>query len=589
MNCCSCPNRDVPSEFKAMESLLQLSRSRFIFSFDRRRFARKIAIGITTAAIFALQFAPLAQATTYYWDTNGTVAGFGTAGGTWAAPTVGTATQGWSTDTTGVAATGASITTGTADGENFGTNTAGQGLATGTITVSGTVAGGNMTFGSQSGVITLSGGTISLGNSIITVNNASDIISSVLGGGATNALAKAGTGTLILTGVNTRTNTFNINAGTVQIGNAGTVGSLATGQAIVLTIASSTLAFNRTNTVTQGTDFSTAAITGLGGITQSGSGNLVLNAANTYTGTTAISAGTLTNGSATTFTNKGALSMSGTSFFDLGGFNATFTTVASVAGNTITNSSSSVAASGATTAGTPTGVLVDALTFSTAGQTIAAKITDGATRKTQIIINNANSATNLGGITNTTNTFTGGLVLANNASGTRLRITSLISGTPFGTGPIIIGTVATDKAQILMDTVTNNTLSNNIVINTALGTDATGALRIDTTGNILSGTITANAAAAFNVVGSVSVNGVISGAGGLTKTTGAGTVTLTNANNYSGTTTIQDNGGILSVTNSGGLGTSSVTIGSGTGNTVGGTLRLSNNIAITGTATINAA
>ena len=38
--------------------------------------------------------------TTYYWDYNGSTAGFGAAGGTWAAPTPGGAT-GWSTDSTG--------------------------------------------------------------------------------------------------------------------------------------------------------------------------------------------------------------------------------------------------------------------------------------------------------------------------------------------------------------------------------------------------------------------------------------------------------------------------------------------------------
>jgi fibronectin-binding autotransporter adhesin len=53
------------------------------------------------------------------------------------------------------------------------------------------------------------------------------------------------------------------------------------------------LAFNRSNSVTQGTDFSGAAITGTGGLTQAGSGTLTLNAANTFSGTTRAAAGTL--------------------------------------------------------------------------------------------------------------------------------------------------------------------------------------------------------------------------------------------------------------------------------------------------------
>ena len=74
--------------------------------------------------------APSALAVDYYWDNNGTDAGFGTAGGTWADPTTGL----WSLDSTGVAAPGASITTTTGDILYFGTDT--DGLASGTITVS---------------------------------------------------------------------------------------------------------------------------------------------------------------------------------------------------------------------------------------------------------------------------------------------------------------------------------------------------------------------------------------------------------------------------------------------------------------------
>ncbi|MEX1048674.1 MAG: autotransporter-associated beta strand repeat-containing protein [Akkermansiaceae bacterium] len=95
-----------------------------------------------------------AHATTYYWDNNNTTSGFGTAGGTWAAPTVDL----WSTDSTGIASPGASITTNTADALYFGTDT--LGLASGTITISGTVNAQSLFFGKASGAITLSGGSI---------------------------------------------------------------------------------------------------------------------------------------------------------------------------------------------------------------------------------------------------------------------------------------------------------------------------------------------------------------------------------------------------------------------------------------------
>ena len=117
-----------------------------------------------------------AWAATYYWDNNGTTAGFGTAGGTWAAPTV----SQWSTDLTGVAAPGASVTTTTGDPLYFGTDAAG--LGSGTITVSGTQNAQHLYFGKASGAITLSGGTIGFINSGATAN-----IKAASGGGSAGA------------------------------------------------------------------------------------------------------------------------------------------------------------------------------------------------------------------------------------------------------------------------------------------------------------------------------------------------------------------------------------------------------------------
>jgi autotransporter-associated beta strand protein len=96
---------------------------------------------------------------TYYRDQNGTAAGFGTAGGTWAAPTPGSSTECWSDNASGASLPGAVSTT-YVDPVNFGTGSAGGGLGSGTITVSGTVSCADMTFGSQSGNITFTGGTI---------------------------------------------------------------------------------------------------------------------------------------------------------------------------------------------------------------------------------------------------------------------------------------------------------------------------------------------------------------------------------------------------------------------------------------------
>ena len=211
------------------------------------------------------------------------------------------------------------------------------------------------------------------------------------------------------------------------------------------------------------------------------------------TPTTTVSAGTLL---ITAPSTTSALVVNGTGTFDLFGNSLTAAAIGGgAATGIITNSSTSTAASTATTAGTPSGagVYVDALAGSGASNLPSALTTDGATRKTQLIINNANTGTAFAGLTAATaNTYSGGLVLAHNATtGTRLLINALITGTPFGTGPIIIGQTATDKAGIYFSAGANNTLANPIVFNTALGTDREG-IRTDVAGITLSGVITAN-------------------------------------------------------------------------------------------------
>ena len=165
-----------------------------------------------------------------------------------------------------------------------------------------------------------SGGTLGLnvgGSQEFTTTQVTTLLNNVLGGGGfaagsnlaldtTNAaggtftladnignsigLKKLGSNTLIITGANSYTGTTTIEAGTLQLGNGGTVGSLSTGSAIT---NNGTLLFNRSDTVTQGSTFSSNGITGTGNLTKNGTGTLVLNAANTYNGSTTLNAGTL--------------------------------------------------------------------------------------------------------------------------------------------------------------------------------------------------------------------------------------------------------------------------------------------------------
>jgi outer membrane autotransporter protein len=121
------------------------------------------------------------------------------------------------------------------------------------------------------------------------------------------ALTQIGSGTLVLTGANTYTGGTTISSGTLQIGNGGAIGSITGNVA-----DNGTLAFDRSDTSTFA-----GVISRSGGLTQSGSGTLILTGANTYTGGTTIGAGTLQIGNGgTTGSITGNVVVNGTLAFD---------------------------------------------------------------------------------------------------------------------------------------------------------------------------------------------------------------------------------------------------------------------------------
>ncbi len=163
--------------------------------------------------------------------------------------------------------------------------------------------------------------------------------------GAQNILGKQGSnnplslvingpGTQILTGSNAYGGGTTISQGTLQLGNGGNTGSLATAATSSIT-DNATLAFNRGNVATQGVDFTSAAITGSGNLLQMGPGLLVLNATNTYSGGTNVTGGTLQLGSAAAL-GTGSLAANG-GVLDLAGYSITLPSFSGAAG-TITNS-----------------------------------------------------------------------------------------------------------------------------------------------------------------------------------------------------------------------------------------------------------
>ena len=96
-------------------------------------------------------------------------------------------------------------------------------------------------------------------------------------------MLQAGAGATILTGANTYTGGTTISAGTLQLGNGGTSGS------IVGNVADNgALAFDRSDSVTFG-----SVISGTGSVLQEGAGATILTSANSYSGGTTVVNGTL--------------------------------------------------------------------------------------------------------------------------------------------------------------------------------------------------------------------------------------------------------------------------------------------------------
>ena len=112
---------------------------------------------------------------------------------------------------------------------------------------------------------------------------------SLADGSGVLALTKTGLGTHVLASANSYTGTTTIAQGRLDLGSGGTTGALSPASPIV---NNGTLAINRSNSITQGTDFANT-ISGTGGLTKSGAGTLTLTSANTYAGTTVVNGGTL--------------------------------------------------------------------------------------------------------------------------------------------------------------------------------------------------------------------------------------------------------------------------------------------------------
>jgi len=192
-------------------------------------------------------------------------------------------------------------------------------ILTGTNTYSGTttISAGSLQVGNGGTTGTL--GTAAVTNNAALVFNRSDAVTIANAISGTGAVQHSGGGLLTLTGNNSFSGGFSMDAGSggVQVGNGGTSGSLGTG-----TVSNARfLRFNRSDSLTVTND-----ISGTGSLTQSGTGTVILTGNNIYSGGTTINSGTtlqVGNGGATgsigggAVTNNGTLTYSRTGFFGL--------------------------------------------------------------------------------------------------------------------------------------------------------------------------------------------------------------------------------------------------------------------------------
>ncbi|MDF1794852.1 MAG: DUF4347 domain-containing protein [Thalassobaculaceae bacterium] len=191
--------------------------------------------------------------------------------------------------------------TGTGTTILIGTNT----YTGGTTVTTGTLQVGN---GGTAGSIT---GNVT-NNATLAFDRADALtFSGVVSG--TGTVTKAGAGTLTLSGTNTYTGGTTVNAGTLQVGDGGTAGSI-TGNVT----NNATLAFDRADALT----FS-GVVSGTGTVTKAGAGTLTLSGTNTYTGDTTISAGTLKLSGGNAIDDDGTVNVAAGATLDLDGSNET--------------------------------------------------------------------------------------------------------------------------------------------------------------------------------------------------------------------------------------------------------------------------
>ena len=443
-----------------------------------------------------------------------------------------------------------------------------------TLTGANTYSGGTTVSGG-----TLIGTTESLQGDI--ENNAAVVFSQATIGTyagkmtGSGSLTKTGDGTLILTGDNSYTGVTTIDGGILQLGNGGTTGMIAGN--VVVNGAESMLAFNRADDVTFGGE-----ISGSGAVMLMGPGKVTLTGNNSYTGGTVVGGGTVKVADDAAFgaANGKLIVAAGATVQALASFASSRAVELRLGGGKFDTNGNTLTLSGAvsgggalTKIGAGTLILTGENSYS-GGTVVEAGTLQGTTQSLQGAITN-NAAVVFDQATNGTyaGVMSGSGSLTKNGAGT-VTLTganSYTGGTVVNAGVLQLGagaSLATGSAL----TVNGGTFDfngNSQTVGALSGTG--GAIALG------SGTLTTDSAS------NTTLGSAISGSGGFVKQ-GTGLLALTGANAYTGGTTVNDgtlqlgaggslaSGGALTV--NGGtfdLNGNSQTVGtlSGTGGTIG--------------------
>jgi fibronectin-binding autotransporter adhesin len=484
------------------------------------------------------------------------------------------------TDTGDITVSGSSISLGNGGVTKYGTGTlalsavnsytGATAINAGTVTVN-TAFGG---LGTSSGVTVASGATLNLSSATIdralTING-----TGVSGVGALTGTSSTYSGAITLGSASTITATsgaFNLNSGTSMSGSFG------------LTLAGAGSG-----------SISSVIGTGSGTVTKNGNGTWTLRGANTYTGATTISAGTLQAGAINTIPVNSAVSLSVSgAVLDLNSFSQSISSLTGVTGTSITssvagtptltvNNSASTTFSGVIGNGSGT---VSLAKTNTGTLTLAGVNTysGGTTINGGAISISADSglgaapgaaATNItldGGTLNISSSFTlnGNRRIALNTGGSTIDVNSGITLTYNGLIQDGTSNSFTKSGTGTLILTGGNLYTGQTVVNA--GTLQLG--NITSSGRFGLGSITNNGAIIFSRTTAFNVTNDISGSGTFEQQNAIGAITLSGNNTYSGLTTVT--AGTLNVGSATGLGSSAA----GTVVASGATLNINSGVSV---------